>query len=71
MWGGFLLALRIYYLNLRDDGEGDRVSRECRARVVCEGGNKNNEWERTITSSIYCPDLQCDKGWVDGVSWHS
>ena len=38
MWGGFFLALRIYYLNLRDDGEGDRVSRERRARAVSEGG---------------------------------
>jgi len=32
---------------------------------------ENNEWEITVTSSVYYQDLQGNKGWVDGVSWHN
>jgi len=39
-------------------------------RALCvKVGSENNEWERTVTSSIYCQDLQSNKGWVDGVNW--
>jgi len=45
-----------------------------RGSVVCalceKVGSENNEWERIVTSSIYCQDLQSNKGWVDRVSWH-
>ena len=40
-------------------------------RALCvKVGRENNEWERTVTSSIHCQDLQSNKGWVDVVSWH-
>jgi len=29
---------------------------------------ESGKWESTVTSSVYCQDLQSNKGWVDGVS---
>jgi len=37
--------------------------------VLCvKAESESNELENTVTSSVYCQDLQSNKGWVDGVS---
>ena len=62
--GRFPSCAAYKFLILRDDGEGDRDSLECRASAGCEGGQREQRVNTYRNSSIYCRDLTCKRGSV-------